>query len=90
MLSENLESLRGRLAQYKHTGMELAPEAVIAVCAVLEAAIEDARELESRTVPMSERIDEFPENVVRIAAILDRKGVHVGPRPAGDGPGDAA
>ena len=90
MLSEKLRNLGDRLAEYEHAGLQLAPEGVAAIRAVLEACAEDARALEGREVPPPDRVGDLPGNVVRLAAMLARKGVHVGPRPAGDGPGDAA
>ncbi len=88
MLSDNLRTLQGHLLECRDTGMELDAPAVVAVCAILEAAIYDAEQLEARPVPPVDRLAELPPNVVRLARVLDRKGVRVGPRPTGGG--DAA
>ena len=90
MLSQNLQSLRDRLHEYVDTGMQLDPKGVFTVCAILEAAIDDAEELESRTVPVSDQVTDLPDNVVRIATALARKGVRVGPGPFNPGTGGAA
>ena len=64
MLSENLAALAARLREYEHTGMELAPTAVAALCAALDAAVEDARALERHTVPAPARVTRYSGNVV--------------------------
>ena len=94
MLSEDLQSLYSRMGEYTDSGMVLDPQGVEMVRAILKAAIEDAEELESRTVPFADQVTELPDNVVQIAKVLARKGVHVGPRLHGSdhcgGPEDAA
>lgn len=87
MLSEDLKCLFHFLDDFVDTGVELNGEVVFKLCSSLEAAIEDAKELESRTVPIPDQIAELPDNVVRIATLLDRKGVRAGCAPTG---GDAA
>jgi len=84
MLSENLQSLAEGLRRYVATGMTVESSAVVIICAILESAIEDAEELEARTVPALDRqTGDLPENVVRIAT--KRVGW-----PVTSGPGDAA
>ena len=94
MLSENLRSLRDRFYESTDSGVVIGPRGVDMIRAVLEAAIEDARELEARTVPIADRVDDLPDNVVRIAKVLNKKGARVGPRlhkdPGGGDPEDAA
>ncbi|MBF0249932.1 MAG: hypothetical protein HQL35_04800 [Alphaproteobacteria bacterium] len=66
MLSKNIQAVADKLRPYAETGMELDATAVGAICAVLDAAADDARELENR--PMS-LLDQVPEggrnNVVK-------------------------
>ena len=92
MLSGNLASLCERLRHYKDGGVGLTPAGVVAVCAILEAAIEDARALETCVVPERARcgVDDLPGNVVRLADILLERGDGLKPRAVGPGPGDAA
>jgi len=51
MLSQNLRAIAARFDAYRHTGAELAPEAVESLCAVLNAAATDASALEHQLVP---------------------------------------
>lgn len=90
MISQNLQSLRDRLHEYVDTGVQLDAKAVFMICAVLEAAIDDAQELEARTVPVADQVGDLPENVVRIATALARKGVRVGACSIDRDPGGAA
>ena len=64
MLSENLAALAGHLREYEHTGMALAPEAVAAICAVIDTCAEDARALERLTAPPAARVTGHTGNVV--------------------------
>lgn len=64
MLSDNLATLAARLRDYEHTGMALAPEAITAICAVIDTCAEDARALERHTIPPAGRALAFDGNVV--------------------------
>jgi len=65
MLSENLRSLADRLRPYAATGMRIQPSDMTMVCAIIEAAVDDAEELEARTVPIIDRQPgALPANVV--------------------------
>ena len=68
MLSDNLSALYMRLREYEHTGLELSPEGVDAVCAILAQAVLDAGALERQLVPHPARVDPaaLPGNVVAL------------------------
>lgn len=57
MLSENLIALHSRLAEFRHSGIEMSGEGVEAFCAVLDQAVEDAKALEQATVPAELRCE---------------------------------
>ena len=83
MLSDDLRNLHDRLAAYERGGTRLSPGAVVGIRAVLKAAIDDARALETCTVPAGARraAKDLPGNVVRIADVL-LPGEQPGPRLA--------
>lgn len=56
MLSERLQVLRQRFADYRHDGMEIAAIGVEAIVEVLDQAIDDARALENAPVPPHLRV----------------------------------
>lgn len=56
MLSENLTSLRTRIAKYRDTGLQMSPAAVECMEMVLAQAIDDARALEGGIAPNPYRL----------------------------------
>ena len=65
MLSEDLASLAVHLRKYGHMpAWSLQPEAVDAICAVIDSCAEDARSLERLTAPPAGRVTEISGNVV--------------------------
>ena len=79
MLSQELESLYDWLSQYQSTGLhELTHRDIENVCAILKAASQDARQLESIPVKICGQTDPVPRSVIRLAQNLNRKGVKVG------------
>lgn len=86
MLSENLEALALRLGAYIETGMEFSPEAVDGLCAVLEAAAEDARALEAAQVGEGARVTDDEINGSNVTRLTPR----ARPRPVSPTGGESA
>lgn len=82
-LSDRLDAFRHGLARFADTGCTLEPQAVATLCALLEDFAAEARRLEAGGA--------LPDNVIRIAEILARKGVQAGlPVPPDGAEGDGA
>lgn len=90
MLSHDIQALADRFASYRLGGMQISPEGVAHLVTCLQDLVQKAERLEAAKVSPSVQLTghDLPDNVVRIAAVLARKGVMVGPRPVGGG--DAA
>lgn len=90
MLSHDLKALSDRFSSYQLGGMEITPEGVADLVACLKDLALQADQLEAATIAPAAKLSghDLPDNVVRIATVLARKGVTVGPRPVGGG--DAA
>lgn len=94
MLSENIQTLADHLRQYASTRIVLDPPAVIAIVAVLDCAVQDARRLEQAVVPEAARRQprELPEGVTSLSDVRAERQARAfirnveGPR----GPGGAA
>ncbi len=92
MLSQNLRTLAEHLRPYAATGMQASPSAMVMICAIVESAIEDAEELEARSVPKIERhLGALPSNVVRLSTLAAQQNVCTGAHPQDtSNPEDAA
>lgn len=84
MLSNDLESLRARLARHRTTGVVLRADRVRDIVAILDAAVADAEALEACYVLTTGReattaglpalpIDDIPATVASLAAYRDRR-----------------
>ncbi|HEY9081309.1 hypothetical protein [Magnetovibrio sp.] len=93
MLSRNLEALFEHLKPYAKTGINADPSHVFMICAIIQSAIDDAKNLEARPIPLIDQQHEggLPDNVVRFDAPRDGADIaHFIPRPRTPGPEDAA
>ncbi len=80
MLSAKLQTLHDELGKYSTTGAELQPEAIQAICEVLEICRNDAHGLESKLMILQHPLNHWPDNVVPMTS-------NKSPTPTG---GDAA
>ena len=74
MLSQNLQTLFRNLNEYVDTGAQFDGKDIYMICANLEAAIDDARELENRAIPVSLQ---NPDNAdySNVARLVPRKNI---------------
>lgn len=77
MLSENIHTLAARLSPYGDTGMVLEPEAVAAICCLLNDLALQATVLETE-VQRHWAGQGISEDILRIATLLARQGVSAG------------
>lgn len=90
MLSHNLKNLAAAL-QMGIDGKSLTERALRTAIGQMRELAEDAARLEACAIAPDVKVAELPDNVVRIATVLVKKGVTTGPRPVGpSGGGDAA
>lgn len=80
MLSQDLAGMASKFHDYQHTGMEIAPEAVVEFVDILIDLAEQARALEMAQIAPAARLVDLPDNVIQLATALHRQGVSVGPR----------
>lgn len=88
MLSQRISAVAETFERYRGSPMVLEPEAADLFAGLIRSFVEEAEALEaSRISPVAMAGEDLPENVIRIARILDSRGVRTGLESSG---GDVA
>jgi len=86
MLSERIAAVAETFERYLGSPMVLEPEAVELFAGLIRSFVEEAEALEnSRISPVARAGEDLPENVIRIARVLDQHGVRAGVETNGGG-----
>jgi len=67
MLSENLQQLHDWLNTFTDTAVQMEPETTQGICAILDAAVSDARALENSLIPADLKIVNLADRIKKAA-----------------------